>query len=451
MTLKILIVEDDPLWLEFLKEKLKASGSIVAKDTMAAAIEELNKSSFDIAFFDLDLEERLGGLKLVSIAKSLGIYSVVVSALDSDDAIKQGYLVGCSDYLVKPITDDAVNFIFQKFRMQNNAQNVEQYVKKHFITYDLQTLDTLEIIKRIDLSQKSVLILGESGTGKTHLAKVIHDVGSDPKAPFVALNCSQFNDSTIDSELFGHIKGSFTGANKDKIGLIEHAQNGTLFLDEVHSLSPRAQQKLLKALDEGIIYPLGSEKPKHINFRAICASCENLEKLILENSFRRDLYNRIKTFELYLKPLRDRKADILPLIEFCIDKKLRKVVLEDDVKEILVAYNWPSNTREIEDLVENWHIRGLGIIQKNDLPEHFLMPNFNFDSSSFFTPEQVQVLESVGLKKFTEVVKDQAIYSSYKASNGRQIEAAKKLKISRSAMSKALHKLKGTTLEAKLS
>lgn len=448
--LNILLVEDDPLWVVTVKEKLSRHGLVTVASTMKEGLSVMDEQLFDIAVFDLDLEVKLGGLKLVEKAKRLGLYNIVLSSNDANDIIKEGYLLGCMDYLVKPISDKACELVFQRYDLVTNSQRVENILEKRFVTKDKQTLETLEIIKRINLSDKSVLITGESGTGKTCLAQVIHDVTKGEKNSFVSLNCSQFNESTIDSELFGHTKGAFTGALKDKIGLIEQSKDGTLFLDEVHSLSLRAQQKLLKALDEGIIYPVGSEKPKHVNFRVIAATCEHLEELMVEGKFRRDLYYRIKTFELNLKPLRERKDDILPLVEFYLSKNERKVVLTDEVEEALINYTWPANTREIEDLIENWNVQSVGIAKLENLPERMSSPSATVVDEDFFTEEQYKILSQVGLKDFTDLIKETAITMALKEKNGKQIEAARKLQISKSSMSKALDKINGGTREQRI-
>lgn len=441
--LSILLVEDDPLWVLSIKEKISKYGHPTIVSTMKEALNIMDEQLFDLAIFDLDLEVKLGGLKLVEKAKRIGLYNIILSANEANDIIKEGYFLGCMDYLTKPISEKACDLVFKKYDLIHNSEKVESLIQKRFITEDEQTLNSLEIIKRINLSDKSVLITGESGTGKTCLAKLIHDISTGEKTPFVSLNCSQFNESTIDSELFGHVKGAFTGALKDKIGLIEKSENGTLFLDEVHSLSTRAQQKLLKALDEGIIYPVGSEKPKLVKFKVICASCEDLNNLIVEGSFRRDLYYRIKTFEIHLNPLRKRKKDILPLINYYLGKFDRKMILSEEVENALLEYNWPANTREIEDIVENWNVLGVGVVNLSDLPEHMTSLSSKIIDEDFFTADQFRLLNEIGLKEFTEILKEKAIKLSLDQNNGKQVEAAKRLKMSKSAMSKALDKYRG--------
>jgi DNA-binding NtrC family response regulator len=361
----------------------------------------------------------------------------VVSAHTGDEVITHGYQYGCMDYLTKPVSADSIKLIMKRFDTINNEDKVATLLEKNFITRDTLTLESLEIVKRINLSQKTVLITGESGTGKTCLAKIIHQAGQTQESPFIAINCAQFSDSVLESELFGHTKGAFTGAIKDKKGLIEKARGGTLFLDEVHALSQSAQQKLLTALESGMIYPVGSETPIKVNFKVICATCEPIEEVVFKKQFRRDLYYRIKTFVIHLSPLRERKCDIMPLFENAISKRGRRLVINEEVKQALLNYSWPANTREIEDLVENWQIKGLGIIALKDLPAHFFVQTSTFEKN-LLTDHQWALLQEYGLTEFMAKIKKEAISKSIEESRGKQITAARKLKISKSAMSKLL-------------
>lgn len=435
--LKILLIDDDPLWQLAFSAQLGSFGEVEVASSAAAARTMLGRHQYDLAFIDLDLEERLIGLEIVALTKKLGIYNVVVSSNDAEEIISNGYLVGCMDYLTKPVSERALSLIFQKYQSTKNHLKVEQILKERFITENPLLLDTLEIVKNINLSKKSVLITGESGTGKSHLAKLIHDISqAGTSLPFIALNCSQFTESMLESELFGHVKGAFTGAIKDKLGLIEKAAGGTLFLDEVHSLSAKAQQKLMTALETGTIYPVGSEEPKQVDFRVICATCEPIEELVAKKEFRRDLYYRIKTFILHIPPLRERREDILPLFQFELAKRERRMVLSGAAKEALVKYDYPANAREVADMVENWSVSGLGLIDKNDLPSPLQMNLQRQD----LTQTQIEFLKDNGLKCFLDEVKKQAIEHILEEAHN-QSDAAKILGVSKSMISKELGKL----------
>lgn len=441
MKLNILITENDKLWALTLQKMLAPYGIATIASNEDEAFQLLASQKFDICFIDLDLDQRLGGLNVVKKVKSVGSYGVIISGNDENEIIAQGYSYGCMDYLTKPVNQSAIELIFRRFETTQNAGKIDKLLQERFITQDEQTLDSLEIIKRVNLSKKAVLLNGESGTGKTCLARIIHEASSGEDTPFVSLNCSQFNDNTLESELFGHVKGSFTGAHKDKVGLIKKAEGGTLFLDEVHSLSNKAQQKLLTAIETGVIYPLGSEKSQKVNFRVICATCESLEELIAQGKFRRDLYYRIKTFVIYLKPLGERKCDIKPLIEYRLSKLARKIVVADEAMKALESYSWPANAREVEDMVENWDVMGLGIVNLNDLPEYVTNAKIELNTEGqFFTPVQLDILKQAGLKEFLEIVKQAAIDMTLEAFNGKQVEAAKSLGVSKSFISKNLGK-----------
>ncbi len=442
--LHILLIDDDPLWQLAFSAQLSAYGLVECASSAKQARTMLAHTHYDLAFIDLDLEERLIGLEVVALTKKLGVYNVIVSSNETDEIVSNGYHVGCMDYLAKPVSSRALELIFQKFQSGRNQSAIDKILSEKFVTQSPVLADTLEIVKRVNLSQKSILITGESGTGKSHLARLIHEVGqlnADQDAlPFVALNCSQFTESMIESELFGHVKGSFTGALKDKKGLIEKASGGTLFLDEVHALSSKAQQKLLTAIETGVIYPVGSEEPKHISFRVICATCEPIEELVAKREFRRDLYYRIKTFVLHIPALRERREDILALFAFELAKRERKMVLSNEVKEALLGYSYPANVREISDMVENWSVAGLGVISLRDLPSQVQKPLGRNSPGFELTSEQLEFLKERGLKNFSEEIKRAAI-ESILAEAQNQSDAAKILGVSKSMISKELGKL----------
>jgi two-component system response regulator HydG len=271
---KALLVDDDPIWLELLSRDLHDFCSIQNANTFEEAKSLLEANHFDICFFDLDLDLRSAGLELVKLARQKNIYNVMISSHEDQQAIINAYQVGCNDYLIKPANKKSINQIFEKYINQRSQFIVEDLISRHYITKDSNTLAQLSLLKKITLSDKSILITGESGTGKMVVARMIQEI-LKPEV-FFSINCASLNESTLMSELFGHVKGAFTGANENKTGLFEAANGGLLFLDEVHLLSARAQQALLTFLEDGIIKPVGSDKLKKVNVRLICAAREYL-------------------------------------------------------------------------------------------------------------------------------------------------------------------------------
>lgn len=449
--MNILIVDDDPLWLFNLRKRMPSTGKVLECRSLEAAKRLLKNQTIDIALIDLDIEGRLDGLELVQMTKDLGIYSVILTSHEEDEVIGEGYKSGAKDFLNKPLSDEALEKVLKRFQTFQNQSDQFTEITKRFITNDEDTKKILRKLGSIKESSRAVLIQGPSGTGKTYLAQIIHHLTHTPDAPLVSLNCAQFNEMTIDSELFGHKKGSFTGASENKVGLIKMAERGTLFLDEIHGLSAKAQLKLLTALDQGIIYPMGANKPEKVSFKIICATSENLEDLVARGYFRKDLYFRIKTFVLNLKGLKDRKADILPLIMNEVGKGERKIFISPEAKETLLAYDWPGNVREIKDLVENWNIFGVGIVHQDDLPPKMNLRklsgrNASLDPRLHSEEALPEELFDLGIKVFLDQMRHDILLKTLKRYEGKQSAAAKALKISKSQMSKEVSRMKESGL-----
>lgn len=403
----------------------------------------LEKHSIDLALIDLDIENPLDGLSLVALANSRGAYTVILTSHEEDEVVAKGYESGAKDFITKPLSDEALSKILSRCSPHmNSGQDIEN-IKKKFITKDPETKSVLERLGQLRFSDKAVLLQGPSGTGKTHLARIIHELtNSDSKAPFISLNCAQFNETTLDSELFGHVKGSFTGALENKTGLIKEADGGTLFLDEIHGLSPKAQLKLLTALDQGIIYPMGANKPEKVTFKVICATSESLEELVERGYFRRDLYFRIKTFEYRLKGLKDRVCDVIPLINLKVESYERKIFIAPEAKKLIESYDWPGNVREVNDLVENWNTFGVGIVNKEDLPAKMNPKIKRVKEVNSFNDDSLSQVFDLGLKTYLEEHKSEIITKVLKITKGKQVEAAKLLNISKSQMSKEVTRMK---------
>ncbi len=245
------------------------------------------------------------------------------------------------------------------------------------IVYESQAMEQLlKMVKRVAASNATVLIEGESGTGKELIAKEIHEQSTRAKKPFVAINCGALRETLLESELFGHEKGSFTGAYTRKVGLVEVAHNGTLFLDEIGELSPGIQAKLLRFLQEGEFYRVGGDKPLKVDVRILSATNRSLDQEVQKGNFREDLYYRINTIQLYVPSLRIRRQDIMPLLDHFI-KGQRDIDLE--VRRILMNYDWPGNVRELKNTCERLVVLTDKVITKADLPQSILDPKPDFD------------------------------------------------------------------------
>lgn len=239
----------------------------------------------------------------------------------------------------------------------------------------------MKMVDRVAPSQATVLILGESGTGKELIAHAIHERSTRAHKPFVAINCGALRETLLESELFGHEKGAFTGAYTRKIGLAEVANGGTLFLDEIGELSPGIQAKLLRFIQEGEIFRVGGKDPIRVDIRLISATNRELDQEVISGSFREDLFYRINTITLHSPPLRRRKEDISLLVEFFLTRNNSKFMtqgrnMSEEAMKALTRYDWPGNIRELQNLCERLQILAEGqLIMPGDLPEHILNPD----------------------------------------------------------------------------
>lgn len=246
------------------------------------------------------------------------------------------------------------------------------------IVYKSQAMESLlKMVNRVAASNATVLIQGESGTGKELIAKEIHEKSPRAKKPFVAINCGALRETLLESELFGHEKGSFTGAYTRKVGLVEVAHGGTLFLDEIGELSPGIQAKLLRFLQEGEFYRVGGDKPLKVDVRIVSATNRSLDQEVVKGNFREDLYYRVNTIQLYVPALRQRREDIKPLLLHFLKERN----LSADALDVLMSYDWPGNVRELQNTCERLMILTDGDIWKADLPQSILDPKPNFEDS----------------------------------------------------------------------
>lgn len=424
--LNILLVEDDALTAQTNKRLLRSYGTVTIAANCNEAHDLMSKESFDVGFFDLNLYGELDGLKLLKFAKIMKIYSIVLSGEVRTEILENSFTNGAKDYLNKPFNKEKLDSVLKRYFNHEQNTEFENLINKSFITKSMELSQELYKIKNLSFSTKPVFITGETGTGKRVVAHLIKEIIANNN--FVELNCSQYTDELFASELFGHIKGAFTGATQDKKGLLEIANNGVIFLDEIHALSLKAQKTLLKAIEEQEFYPVGSDKKVKSNFRVISATCENIHELIEYGEFRQDLYARISTFSINLSPLRERKEDINLLLEYFIAKQPFRIVINAEAKKVLENYSWPQNTREIQDLVENWVVHGHRLITPEVLPTY--VKNNMTPSETIISDYYLDLVEEMGLKDFLTVFKKELIKSMVKRHKGVTKHASDAMKTS---------------------
>lgn len=375
----ILVVEDEPIILESLIRLLERQGHRVTGVSSVPEAEEHSINMYDLIISDLRLPGE-SGTSLITRAAPIPVlimtsYSTVQSAVD---AMK----LGAIDYISKPFNHDEM--IMTVKRILDNAiterkntilqQQVERdYPIKNMIGYCERMLQVTDRINRVAPTDTTVLILGETGTGKELVARAIHAQSNRRNHTLICVNCAAFAENMIESELFGHEVGAFSGALQMKKGLIETANGGNLFLDEIGDLPLEAQASLLRVLNDGEIRRVGSSQTIKVDVRILAASHKDLQKMVDEQSFREDLYYRLNVFELDLPPLRDRGSDLKMLADAILTKMSHRIhrksiIFDEKAYSELSKYSWPGNVRELENVIERAVILCSGIrIEAEDL------------------------------------------------------------------------------------
>jgi DNA-binding NtrC family response regulator len=348
--LKILVIDDDSLARDIMADNLAGQAVDFAADR-AAAERKLKAGHYDICFIDLVLgvDDDYSGLKLIPLAASKGIYSVVMSSCDTEETMIRAYALGCKEFYGKGNERANITAIIARYLQGGASKKVDGVFSKEFITNDPATRAMVAEALKHAATGLPILLLGPSGTGKTTLAELLHK-HSGRAGGFVAMNCAAYTEELLEAELFGYKKGSFTDAHENRKGKLAQADGGTLFLDEIGAMSQKMQVKLLKAIEEKSFYPLGADKPEYSDFRVISATLEDVQKLLTENTLRFDFFQRVHGMTVNLKPLAQRKCDIFPLIG-AFTKGTKRLAFEPEAKECLLAHSWPGNTRELKRFV----------------------------------------------------------------------------------------------------
>lgn len=384
----ILVVDDEPLIRESLYEILRIQGfNAYMASNGEEALALVRKQKIDIVITDMKLP-RLSGLSVLYQTKEISPETevILITGFGSVETAVEAMKKGAYDYLTKPVNDAEINLVLEKIvekkELQNENRNLREMVAQtqpasfcDLIGSSSRMQQVYNLIESVATSNATILITGESGTGKGLTARAIHQTDQNRcQKPFVEVSCGALSETLLESELFGHVKGSFTSAIKDKEGRFEYAQGGTVFLDEIDAFSPRLQVKLLRVLQDGIFERVGDNTPRKTDARIIVATNRNLPELVEEGEFREDLYYRVNVIAVQLPALREHKEDLDVLIRHFIakynginKKKVRGISAE--VRELFSQYSWPGNIRELENAIEGAVIMTRkDIIEKKDIP-----------------------------------------------------------------------------------
>ncbi len=377
----ILVVDDDPVTCELLCEVFANEGfETTFKQSGEEAHEAVIALKPDLLLSDIRMKTRLDGLSLLEIVhrENPTIPVVLMTAFGSIETAIRAVKEGAFDYISKPFNIDELVAIVRRALSNRTLKQSPAVLdddgrSNGLIGRNPAMLEVYKMIARVSDSSAAVLVTGESGTGKELVARAIHTHSPRAHAPFVAINCGALTETLLESELFGHVKGSFTGAIGNKRGIFEHAGEGTVFLDEVSETSPALQVKLLRVLQEREVLPVGGTEAIKLQARVIAASNSDLEKLSTSGAFRRDLLYRLNVIQLHLPPLRERRDDIPLLVANFVRRHSRvdepAATIDEEAMKALVAYSWPGNVRELENVIERaFALSQSGRITIDDLP-----------------------------------------------------------------------------------
>ncbi len=393
---KILVVEDqdamrESLVIAFKDEGYHVEGVCNGEDALRRL---LGENQFDLVVTDLKMK-KVDGLEVLRAAKAANPLTevVVITAYGTISTAVQAIREGAYDYVTKPFRHQEIVRVakkaIEKKGLKDRVRYLEGEVKEKYkfegiVGNSNAMLDVLKTTSHVCRTESTVLITGESGTGKELIARAVHYNSLRKDCPFVVINCGALPENLQESELFGHVRGAFTGAIRDKIGLFQQAQKGTILLDEIGETLPSTQVKLLRFLQDGEIRPVGGNKALYVDVRIIAATNENLEKAVELGRFRKDLFYRINVIRIHIPPLRERREDVAMLVDYFLEKfslKLNKgqKALSVEAKNAMMRYDWPGNIRELQNTIER-----VVALTKNEViqVEDLLLPVEEFAGSS---------------------------------------------------------------------
>ncbi len=445
MNKNILIVEDDARLRNALCQiTAKAGYQPTGVESGEEALEQASEHVFALVISDLKLPGISGMQVLQSIRSATPDTSIIIiTAYASVDTAVEAMKNGAEDYLVKPFSLDEIRIIINRVMEKrgiliDNAllreQLKEKYSFDNIIGNSEPMIEVYKMMNKVKDARATVLVTGETGTGKELIARALHYNGARREKPFIPVNCCALTDSLLESQLFGYAKGAFTGAVKDTPGLFELAEGGTIFLDEIGDTGANFQQALLRVLEGGEIQPVGSAERKKVDVRVVAATNKDLETAVKEGKFREDLFYRLNVITIQIPPLRDRKDDILPLAWHFMNKYSKennKAVKEitPEAKSILESYHWPGNVRELENTISKAVIFESGsLLTPDTFPERMRIP---VDASAM-SGEDLMTLEEVSRAYIIKVLE---------MTGGNKARASEILGINRTSLWRMIQRL----------
>jgi len=458
----ILIVDDEKHTRDGLRRLLENEYDVYVAADMAGAVDVLEREQIDLLLTDLRLGNE-DGMRLIDRALKMAHppICIMMTAYGSVDIAVEAMKRGAYDFVTKPLNLDKVEMLIaralQSRKLEQENQTLRQQVDERYgleniIGESAALREVLDNIRQVAPSSANVLIEGESGTGKELAAHAIHNLSRRNKAKFVTVHCAALSPQLLESELFGHEKGAFTGAHERRIGRFEQANGGTIFLDEVAEIDPATQVKLLRVISEERAFErVGGNQPLRADVRLIAASNKNLETLVREGKFRDDLFFRLNVVRITMPPLRERKEDIPLLVRgflrhFCKANNKPLVDLTADAMDTLLTYNWPGNVRELRTAIEHGVVMATGPkITLRDLPMAVRQ------AAGASLPRGISAAKAFGEKSSPLDIREtekKLIMQALATTNGNVTAAAKKLGISRRTLHRKINEMNAANSQA---
>jgi two-component system, NtrC family, response regulator PilR len=463
----LLIVDDELSMRQFLTHLFQREGySVRVAENGRSALDLLREQPADVIISDVRMPD-MGGIDLLRATKALHPQTEVImmTAFANEETAREAVKLGAFNFVYKPFDNDLLKVIVQRaaqkilderekqaLQAENEALIKGQRARGqlgNIIGRSDRMQSVYQMIETVAEVQSTVLITGESGTGKELVARAIHDLSPRAQKPFVSVNCGAFTETLLESELFGYIKGSFTGATANRKGLFEAADKGTIFLDEIGEMSPAMQVKLLRVLQERKVRPVGAHEESEVNTRVIAATNRDLSALVKEGIFREDLFYRVSVIPMELPPLRERGADIAQLAEHFIGKYCeqtgRAISISEPAMRLLEAYSWPGNVRELEHTIE----RAVALERTDMIQPERLPPQITNYSQTRVSSDLQLPSEGINLTAHLDQLEKTYVLEALKRTDGNQTNAADLLKMSVRSLRHLLdkHGIRGLTAQ----